>query len=204
MKAKQKNIRVFELNIESDEEFFSYMEKNLILLREYLLLLSGNITETVINYLDEQSCCYKDMNGCSIKFKSSSKTSKEQHLVLNNIKEELERQNISQEETEQDITSSKTKVLHSPIRSGVELHHDGDITIFGRVNSASKVISDGNIEIYDKIDGIVECNGEYMIAKEVGNGFVIFNGDIIEKEKFDGTLKKIYKSGDELIIENLI
>ncbi len=206
MKAKQKNIRIFELLIESEAEFITYMEKNLILLREYLLLLYGEVTPRVTDYLDEHHCCYKNMNGCNIKFRSSSKSSKESALVLENIKKGLVKQHLHQEEhkKDQDHSPEKTKVLFTPVRSGVELCYEGDITIFSRVNSASKVISEGNVEIYGKIDGVVECNGEYMIAKEIGKGFIIFNGDILEKEHFDGTLKKIYKRGDEVIIEDLV
>jgi len=47
MKAKQKKIRVFDIVIDSEDKFFSYMDKNLILLKDYLLIIRGEVTEGV-------------------------------------------------------------------------------------------------------------------------------------------------------------
>jgi septum site-determining protein MinC len=205
MRAKQKNIRVFELEIESNEEFFAFMEKNLLLLKDYLLLIKGEASKEVLEFLDEKGCCFKVMEGCDIKFKSSaSKESKPKAPSIKVSKEDLENFKKEIEGENERKSLSKTLVYHSPIRSGVEVNSENDITIFSRVNSGAKVVCEGNLEIYGDIDGVVECDGEYMIIKNLSKGYAIFNGDILESELFDGKLKKIYKRDDELIVEDLI
>jgi septum site-determining protein MinC len=196
MKAKQKNIRVFELNIENEDDFFSYMDKNIILLKDYLLLINGTLTSKMQEYLDEKGCCYKSMQGCSLKLGAKE--------VRNQTKEESKPIEIVQYiEVEDEKSEPTTLTFHTPIRSGTIVEHDGDITIFGRVNSGAKVICGGNLSVFDMIDGIVECDGDYMILKDIQKGYAVFNGDILDKGLFDGTLKKITKSIDGPVVKEL-
>ena len=197
MKAKQKNIRVFELNIENEDGFFSYMDKNIILLKDYLLLVNGTITSKMSEYLDEKGCCYKQMQDCNLKLgaKEAKSEKKEDSKPIEIV------QYVEVEDEKQELT---TLTYHTPIRSGTIVEHDGDITIFGRVNSGAKVICGGNLSVYDSVDGIVECDGDYMILKDIQKGYAVFNGDILEKELFDGALKKITKSIDGPVVKDLI
>jgi len=197
MKAKQKNIRVFELNIENEDDFFSYMDKNIILLKDYLLLVNGTITSKMSEYLDEKGCCYKQMQDCNLKLgaKEAKSEKKEDSKPIEIV------QYVEVEDEKQELT---TLTYHTPIRSGTIVEHDGDITIFGRVNSGAKVICGGNLSVYDSVDGIVECDGDYMILKDIQKGYAVFNGDILEKELFDGALKKITKSIDGPVVKDLI
>ncbi len=196
MQAKQKNIRVFVLTIEDETEFFTYMEKNLILLKEYLLLLQGTVTSNITDYLNEKGCCYKVVDNCSIK------------LDLKEPKQETTPQKIEivhyvQEEEHPTTPASATKTFYTPIRSGMVVEHKGDITVFGRINSGAKLLCEGNLSVYSMIDGVVECEGEYLILKEIGKGYAIFNGDIINKEQLDGKLKYITKGEEGYIMKDL-
>ncbi len=193
MKAKQKNIRIFDIEIESDEEFFSYMDKNLILLKEYLLLLRGEVTNEIRAYLDENGVCYKEMKDCNIKLNAKELKSKDAPQKIEIV------QYVEVEEEKR----LDTKSIYSPVRSGTIVESDGDIVIFGRVNSGAKVICGGNLSVYEQIDGVVECDGEYMILKEIGKGYAIFNGDILEKEEFNGSLKRVTRGEDGPIIKDL-
>jgi septum site-determining protein MinC len=197
MKAKQKNIRVFELNVENEDDFFSYMDKNIILLKDYMLLVNGTITSKMQEYLDEKGCCYKSMKDCSLKLgaKEIKKPTKEESKPIEIV------QYVEVEDEKAELT---TLTFHTPIRSGTIVEHDGDITIFGRVNSGAKVICGGNLSVFDLVDGIVECDGDYMILKDIQKGYAVFNGDILEKELFNSTLKKITKSIDGPVIKELI
>ena len=194
MKAKQKNIRVFELFIESEEEFFTYMDKNLILLKDYMLLLRGEISDKIIEYMDNKNLCYKVIDNCDIKLQAKE--------VNTNIPKKIELVQYVEQSQEK---SSDTLIYNKPIRSGVVIDHDGDVSIFSRVNSAAKVISGGNLIVTGIIDGVVECNGEYMIIKTIGDGYAIFNGDILESDDFkDKSFKVVKKGEDAPIIEELL
>jgi septum site-determining protein MinC len=196
MIAKQKNLRIFELFVEDDESFINYMDKNLLLLKDYLLLVNGKLTPTMREYLQDKGCCYKEIDGCKIKLRAKE-------IKKERAQEKIEIVHYVQDEQEIE-KNQNTKVIKTPVRSGTIVEYDGDITIFNRVNSGAKVICGGNLSVFGLIDGVVECDGEYMILQEIGKGFAVFNGDIIEKELLDGKLKKISSTEDGLLIEDLV
>jgi septum site-determining protein MinC len=203
MKAKQKTIRIFELEVEDESQFFDYMEKNIILLKDYFLLIQGNLTNKMREYLEEKGVCFKEADSCKLKISSKSNTPKKNDTIP---KEEFIQapQKLQMPQEEEVVPVDSTTLLYEkPIRSGEEIIHEGDITIFGRVNSAAKVLCTGNVRVFGRIDGLVQCDGEYMIAQEVGKGYIIFNGDILEKELFDGKLKKITRSQEGAVVKDI-
>ncbi len=201
MKAKQKTIRIFDIEITNDKEFFAYMDKNLILLKDFFLLLRGHISDDVINYLKDHNFCFKAAKDCNIKI-SSKHTSSDNRAIMAQ-KEKIAGKSSDKKEIQIVKERVKTLFIEKPIRSGTEIDHEGDVTIFGRVNSAAKVIAAGNVEVFGVIDGLVQCDGDYMIVKEVGKGHIIFNGDILDRDLFDGSIKKITKNKDEILIKDL-
>jgi len=201
MKAKQKNLRIFEIDITSDEEFFAYMNKNMILLKDFFLLLNGHISDAVVTYLDEHHFCFKIAKDCNIKAHSKHNPAENRAIMDQNQHQNSTSNNVAEVRTVREKV--KTLLIEQPIRSGREIVHEGDVTIFGRVNSASKVIAHGNVEVYGIIDGLVQCDGDYMIVKDLGKGHIIFNGDILEKESFDGKPKKITYGKEGAIIKDL-
>jgi len=199
MKAKQKTIRIFELEVEDEAHFFDYMEKNIVLLKDYFLLIHGTLTDKMKAYLEDMGTCFKEADTCHLKTSSKSKDS-ETHDIMPQEPVAI----IPFPDEEDETTSTNTLLFQKPIRSGEEIVHDGDITIFGRVNSAAKVLCSGNVRVFDRVDGLVQCDGEYMIAKEIGKGHIIFNGDILDKEMFDGNLKIITQSEEGPIIKDIL
>ncbi len=193
MKAKQKTLRVFDIQIKNEKEFFPYMDKNLILLKEYFLVISGDATPKIIKYLDENSLCFIIADDCNLKLITKSNKPAKNDTIAQVSPKKTENVTNSSQSSDKIIEVKKieTLVFEKTIRSGEEVVHDGDITIFGRVNSAAKVIAEGNVEVYGTIDGLIQCDGDYMIVKDLGKGHIIFNGDILDKELFDGNLKKI-------------
>jgi septum site-determining protein MinC len=192
IKAKQKTIRIFDIKIKESEDFFSYMDKNLILLKEYMLVISGDITSKIIKYLDSNNICFIIAEDCNLNIKAKSNSATNSDIIQ---KSEPSTPKITINPQKEDMVKKVKKIetilLERPVRSGEEIIHEGDVTIFGRVNSASKVLVEGNVEVYGTIDGLVQCDGDYMIVKDLGKGHIIFNGDILEKDDFNGNLKKI-------------
>jgi septum site-determining protein MinC len=205
IKAKQKTIRIFDIKIENEADFFPYMDKNLILLKEYLLILSGDVTPKITKYLDKNSICFMTTEDCNLKLKTkSNNTTKSDIMAKNKSSVTKSRDQITiNSQPEDKMEKIETLLIEKPIRSGEEIVHNGDITIFGRVNSAAKVIAEGNVEVYGLIDGLVQCDGKYMIVKELGKGHIIFNGDILEREDFDGNLKKVTLTSDGISIKDV-
>lgn len=176
------------------------MDKNIILLKDYFLLINGTLTTKMREYLQDKGTCFKEVSSCNLKLttKPAPTTTKSEPTAP---KKEATKEVITYIEQEQKII--ETLLFEKPVRSGEEIVHDGDITIFGRVNSAAKVLAAGNVEIYGCVDGVVECDGAYMILKEIGKGYVVFNGDILEKELFDGKLKKVTRSDDGPLVKDI-
>ena len=202
MKAKQKKIRVFDIFIDDSKKFFEYMNKNLVLLKDYLLIIDGMVDESVVEYLEKNSLCYVINQKCNLKTINKDekpkveKVDKEQETIVNKVE-------IVKEVVYKESDGTQTLVINKPIRSGEVIEHDGDIVIFGRVNSGAKVISEANISVYGDIDGIIEANGEFAIIKSINKGYVIFNGDILEKDDFSQGFKKVIRTSDGYKIEDI-
>ncbi len=209
MKAKQKNLRIFEIEIDDEAAFFPYMEKNLPLLREYLLLLGGEVSEEIERYLQEREICYLRSEECRIKPHTRTPNDQKRAIIeqtppapapeASGVTEPLP--TASDHERPCAIAPL---VFERTVRSGEMIEHEGGVTIFGRLNSGAKVVARGAVEIYGDVDGMVECEGEYMILKRIGRGHVLFNGDILDAEAFDGTLKRVLKRGESFEIKDLM
>jgi septum site-determining protein MinC len=204
IKAKQKTVRIFDIKIKDSKDFFPYMDKNLILLKEYMLVISGDITTKITKYLEGHNICFIIAEDCNLNIKSKSNSATNSDIMPKS-KPDLPKITISpqKEDIVKEVKKIETLLLERPVRSGEEIICEGDITIFGRVNSASKVLAEGNVEVYGTIDGLVQCDGSYMIVKDLGKGHIIFNGDILEKDDFDGNLKKITVTSDGVSIKDV-
>ncbi|MDD3323631.1 MAG: septum site-determining protein MinC [Sulfurospirillaceae bacterium] len=174
MKVTQKNLRVFHILVNEETAFLDYFNKNSVLLKEFFLLLEGRVTPKICSILDKAQVCYKDISSCSLRLSGVKK-------------DELPAQEQKGIEQKEPIATSKEglklKVYDRPIRSGEEISQDVPVVIFGRINSGSKLFCQDSVSVYGVIDGLVQCDGEYMVLNGIGErGNVIFNGEIIEKE----------------------
>ena len=68
MKVTQKNVRVFHIEIDDEASFLDYFRKNSLLLKEFFLLIEGNITKNIAFVLEQSGVCYKEINNCAIRF----------------------------------------------------------------------------------------------------------------------------------------
>lgn len=189
MKTKQKNLKVLEVTIDSKEEFFSYVNKNYLLVRSFLFELSGNYDSEVKEFLDSKNISYV---GSDI-FKSERLFKKKQSTTL-----------LYDSPQVVECTKKLSRViLMETVRSGQEIEEDVDLSIFGRINSGSKVISSKNIEVFNEIDGTVICNGDYLILKSINKGSVMFKGTILDKDIFNGSYKMVYFEDNEVKVKDL-
>ena len=198
MKVTQKNVRVFHIVIDDEEAFLDYFRKNSILLKEFFLLLEGNITKSIAFVLDQNGICYKDVSTCSIRL-GVIKT--QVPLVEEERKEEKTIANVVPA-----VPSIKSKLYDRPIRSGEEISEHVPTVIFGRVNSGAKVFCEESLSIYGIIDGLVQCDGEYVVIKGISpRGNLIFSGEIIDKDQVkQNVLQKIVSRDGVIEIKDVL
>ncbi len=184
MRVTQKNVRVFHIEIDEEEAFLDYFQKNLPLLKEFFLLIDGNITQAIVSVLDQSGVCYKEIGTCAIRLGNIKKEpSAFQEVAPKAIKQSKEAEK----------PSCQLRVFDRPIRSGEEIHEASAMAIFGRVNSGAKVFCDESMSIYGIIDGLVQCDGEYLVMNGITpRGHLIFNGEIVERNLIkENKLQKI-------------
>ena len=192
MRVTQKSVRVFHCFIKNDDEFFKYFQKNISTLKNYLITISGKVSEKIQKYLEKEEICFLDINGCDEKiFNINKKKLEEEKLNLKTKAENLV-----------DIKEKKVKIYNRSIRSGEEIISFDDLIIGGRVNSGARVKTTSNVVVTGKIDGVVECSGEYMIFNQIGNGAVYFNQEAIKLTQ-NKSLKLIYSQNESLIVKEL-
>ncbi|MBP6498103.1 MAG: septum site-determining protein MinC [Campylobacteraceae bacterium] len=198
MKVTQKNVRVFHIIIDDEEAFLDYFRKNSILLKEFFLLIEGNITKSIAFVLDQNGICYKDISTCSIRL-GVIKT--QAPLIEEERKEEKAIENVVAV-----VPSIKSKLYDRPIRSGEEISEHVPTVIFGRVNSGAKVFCEESLSVYGVIDGLVQCDGEYVIVNGISpRGNLIFNGEIIDKDRVkQGVLQKIVSRDGVIEIKDVV
>ncbi len=198
MRVTQKNVRVFHIEIDEEQAFLDYFRKNLLLLKEFFLLIEGNITASIAFMLEQSGVCYKHIDACSIRFGSIKKEPSTGYAGVE----------VLQKPQEEAITKAacQLRLFDRPIRSGEEIHEANAITIFGRVNSGAKVFCEESMSIYGIIDGLVQCDGEYIVLKGLGpRGHLIFNGEIVDKSLVkENSLQKITMREGFLEIKEIV
>ncbi|AFL67588.1 septum site-determining protein MinC [Sulfurospirillum barnesii] len=199
MKVAQKNVRVFHIEIDDEAIFLDYFRKNSLLLKEFLLLVEGKITKNIAFVLDQSGVCYKEINHC--------------HIRLGGIKKEtplLEEpyceESPSKEKFVETKTVEKLRLFDRPIRSGEEIIETLPMVIFGRVNSGAKVFCEESVSIYGIIDGLVQCDGEYIVLNGISpRGHLIFNGEIIDRDVLKpNVLQKIVMRDHVIEIKEIV
>jgi len=198
MKVTQKNVRVFHIEIDDEASFLDYFRKNTLLLKEFFLLVEGNITKNIAFVLDQSGVCYKEINNCSIRFGGIKK---EVPHVENEPKQEVLAEVLSESKP-----LPKLKLFDRPIRSGEEIVESLPIVIFGRINSGAKVFCEESMSIYGIIDGLVQCDGAYILLNGISpRGHLIFNGEIIDRDLLkQNVLQKIVMRDNVIEIKDVV
>lgn len=205
MKVKQQTLQSFEfiLDGEDSDRFFSYVKQNEPLLKGHTLIISGEgDLSDIESFLKESNFCYFIRN-CDLS------TRKRSVVSLPNLSVEDALKTIKENEESNDTKSVKGRVrevIEKPIRSGSFVQTENDLTILSQINSGSEIDVAGNLEIFGTINGRIECEGSYMLLRDIGEkGLVIFNGVILERERFKSRKAKLLKldSNKRLIVEEL-
>lgn len=198
MKTKQKNIRVFELESDNFDEAVSYLEKNSDLLKTFTLALRGSASQKMYEWAKNSGHCAFIAPDCL-----------EPAKAVNKPKVALFKQDDVNEGHIPAIADIASKVapsriiLNRVLRSGEIIENSGDIVVFGRVNSGAKIICNGCVEIFDEVDGLVECDGDYVLLRSIGKGSVVYKNETIKKELLKYDLQKLYFENGLLCVKKI-
>lgn len=199
----QKNIRVFHVleNNNNDDELMQFITKNLPILQGYLLVFD-NLSNDLKDFLDSNDIDYIKHKHLRLNTKSPKidikniNANKENHIIKNPVDADMI-------DSTRDL-ALKTKFIKKVIRSGENIVNKGDISIFNRVNSASKIISDNNIFIFGECEGDVECNGDFLVLSKINKGKIVFQGEIITSNMLKYKLNLIFKEDNKLNIKDIL
>ncbi|MGY0217695.1 septum site-determining protein MinC [Endozoicomonadaceae bacterium StTr2] len=61
--------------------------------------------------------------------------------------------NMSEKQPATPSASSAAKVITTPVRSGQQIHSDGDLIVFGQVSTGAELLAAGNIHVYGALRG---------------------------------------------------
>lgn len=202
VQAKQKNLRVFEFEETPKEDLIPYIQKNAVLLRGFMLIFKGALDEEVRAFLQSEGLNFLDSSiQLPLKSRESSGEIPSKNITTPTLSPAPLEESGSKEK---EHSRSSTLCLRRTIRSGEEIVASGDVTIFGRINSGAIIRAEGNVQVFGEIHGAIECEGEYMILGKIGQGSVLFGGEILDPSLFHGSLKQVFLEEGRVSIKEIV
>ncbi|SHO81382.1 Probable septum site-determining protein minC [hydrothermal vent metagenome] len=171
MQSSQYSIKVFETQIEDDGKFISFIETNYELFKNHLIVIQGDISQNISEFLDGLNLTYIN----NINLPKAKKT--QDNFII--IKEKIIDNNY------------RLKIINEPLRSGQIVEYEGDILITDRINSGAKLVSNGNIVALNIINGDIICNGDYIIMPQSSRSNILIQGYKINNLLLQHKLNKI-------------
>jgi len=169
--VKQKTIRVFE--VDDFDSLIKVVESKYELIKNYFFLLKKR-DKKIEEYLRLKNLSFFIVNDESF---TISKYTKEVKEIV--IEKEVK---------------NKTLIFDRIIRSGEEINSKNNLIFLNRINAGAKIKSSGNIEVYGECEGMIECEGDYLIVKRNKKGLIFFKGiEIKEVDKLTIFTEKFKK-----------
>ncbi|WP_104697124.1 MULTISPECIES: septum site-determining protein MinC [unclassified Helicobacter] len=180
IKTRQRNIRVFEIDNTNLQECLEFLKKHSLLLRDYLIFFTQTPQEELKALLLELGLTYFVPN----------------HSFASNNQEKQE-------------IVKELKIISKPVRSGEDIEHNGDLIICDNVHHGARISATGCMMIFGNCEGRIECDGQYLILKNIIANHIIFNGQIFSQEMLERintnpkNLKLVLQNGDFITIKEL-
>ncbi|CBG39434.1 septum site-determining protein MinC [Helicobacter mustelae] len=188
IKAKQRNLRAFEIENHDDGECIEFLKKNAVLLRDYLVIFVNPISPALSGFITDL--------GLNVFLQNA----------LQNLQTTLTQSSLPTKDAP--VQKKALKVLPK-LRSGEEVEHDGDLIILENIHNGARVYASGNLSIFGKCEGRIECGGDYLILKSIMGNHIIFSGQIFSEEMLErinanqNKLKLIVRNGDCITIKEI-
>ena len=82
MRNRQYSLKVFETTIENEKDFISFFELHYLLFKDHLILIKGDISDTIRKYLNEKQL--KFLHNGVLPVGRSRKALEEEYQIMNN------------------------------------------------------------------------------------------------------------------------
>ncbi|MCJ8327415.1 MAG: hypothetical protein MJK08_09985 [Campylobacterales bacterium] len=198
MRTRQYSVKVCEMTLTNENEFISFFDINHELFKDYLIVINGQSSQKILDYLDEKDIKYL--------FNVSLPKSQGRITAEKVIQEQQEIHEIKQKEITEELSKlsnrlhNNLKVRDTLVRSGQELNIKGDLLLLNRVNSGATINIDGNLIITQIVDGLIKCNGNFMIIKTSEKANILFHQQEIGYESLMDRLNKIEFIDNKIVI----
>ena len=198
MRTKQYSVKVCEMTLTNEDEFISFFEVNYILFKDHLIVINGELTKKVEDYLNQKE----------LKFLVNVILPKGQGRIAldKQMQEQKKQHEIEQQQIEEELSKlshkleNNLKVRDTLVRSGQELNIDGDLLLLNRVNSGATIIINGNLIITQIVEGAIRCNGNFMMIKASPKANIVFNDIEVDNTSLSEQLNKVEFIDNKIVI----
>jgi len=198
VQSKQYSVKVYECSIADEDEFISFFNTNYTLFKDHLILINGELSDTIKDYLNSKSLTF--LNNITL---PKGRTRKALEEELNIEKRECDIDKIIAKAELEKLSNrlqNNLTVLDEMVRSGRELKIDGDLLLLNRVNSGAVIHTTGNLIITDVVEGAIRCDGNFMILTTSSKANVLFHDVEVDNDFLADRLSRVELKNREIVI----
>ena len=198
MKSNQYSVKVYETTIDDEEKFITFFETNYTLFKDHLIVIQGNLSKKIKDYLELRSLRY--LHNINLP-KGRSRKVLEEELAFEKAESLISIQIIEAEVRKLSARlQNNLTVLDNMVRSGNEMTIEGDLLLLNRVNSGATINVSGNLIITNVVEGAIRCKGNFMMLMTSPKANVIFHGVEVETKLLEDRLNRVELKNNEIII----
>jgi len=198
LQSNQYSVKVFETTIVDELEFKEFFDVNHMLFTDHLILIQGELSDTIKHYLEDKKMHY--LHDVNLPKGRPRKALEKELKALQT--ESVVNEQIAQAELEK--LSSKLQnnltVLDEMVRSGRELNIDGDLLLLHRVNSGAIIKTTGNLIITQVVEGSIRCSGNFMMLTASPKANIVFHDVEVDNALLADRLNRVELKNNEIII----
>ena len=198
MQSKQYSVKVFECNVDNEDEFISFFDINYTLFKDHLILINGYMSSTIRDYLNSKSLTF--LNNITMP-KGRNRKALEKEINIERREHDIDKI-IAQAELKKlsNRLQNNLTVLDDMVRSGRDLKIDGDLLLLNRVNSGAKIYTSGNLIITQLVEGAIQCDGNFMILTTSSKANVLFHDVEVDNKFLKDKLNRVELKNREIVI----
>lgn len=229
MKNRQYSVRVYDTQIENEEEFIKFFKTNYILLKNNIIFLRGEVSEKIRLFLQSLSLDFiinptlsksdkknDDFINSDVKkeIEQKERVKKKElidekennqiNLEIEKYKKEIAQNQILLNDQSKALVKNNITIIDKIVRSGMQLNIPGDLILFSRVNSAASIYVDGNFISTQLIEGKILCNGFFMLFYSSSKAYIEFHGIELTNSKLKNKLNRVEFKNNEIIIQPVL
>ena len=194
MRNKQYSVKVFETTLTDEDQFLSFFDTNYNLFKDYLIVIHGEISQKIQEYLQEKELHF--LNNITLPKNQGRKAIEEEMAVQKEQQQQVENELIKLS----DRLHNNLKVQDTLVRSGQELNIDGDLLLLNRVNSGATIIANGNLIVTQLVEGSIRCYGNFMMLKASQKANIVFHDVVVDNSLLKERLNRVELKDNEIRI----